>query len=779
MESASLAAAAATTEASWGRLHVLAQAPAQWEAWVQRLAAVLGEGVGAVAAGRPASPAWRVDLSPLMPSLAGPGVENSLVPADRVRWIIFIDSPARHLALRLCAEPLATASELLVSWRMVANRALDVVHSLRSQCVLFDSDEAAAHPTAVARWLSGWLGEDLPDQAWPVTPPPAGLMSSLAEEYVSSDRRITALWSELQACCSLLPVVPAEPPPGEAQPMAAEHRLVQLQALMASTARVQVLEAAQKGLREELDAAQQHVLALESMRLQDAQTLQELGGHFSGDLARARAELKAANERLSSTQQDLDIHKRRADEAQGALTVQIERARGTELQAQEARAEAEQLLFQLQLVQEALESHFLQLQDARNALSAAQTEAKAVQADLAAANQQLQRERKRGAESRIQLEQHRRERAALAQRARELKDAADLLLVHMHHVPAELETHVLALQSAQRDMLMEVSDVAALSGGLASPGLREWASRNEITVASEKRPYCELTLSLLHLRAGTTEPRRTSVRLVEHHGRAGLALVAAPDSPPPISQWAADGVDARGPYMLFVPTDATGRLRISQLGTRNWQTLRMLAGSVLQAVTFGQLTNQTYWQAVAARLVVALDALQPRLRYDNMRVQQERDSIRVQLDGVSFGNRALPPVALRWSPNDRKVPLLCLRTDERQPCLAAWPVGNDGVLALEWPLPVGNDLPFLSRLRWWYQALPADRDVALALVDSLLAVPSLLPAQASVHQRDKLVAGALRLRRALLRTLRLGQWAARLRNALPRKRLKTSAPPSR
>jgi hypothetical protein len=716
-------------------LRVLAQDPADWSGWTERLSTAIGAQAELGGATRLSIRAWHVTLSDIP---ATPADALSLASQARTRWVMFVTSPARHLASRLGSQANAAAAELLAAWCASATQALGVIQALRTQCVVFDSDEATSSPAAVAQCLSGWLGEDLPHEAWPVAPLPAGLMAKLALDFVQADRRAMALWSELLACCSPLPGTAGEGAAHAGTQVGSDRYLAQAQALMAATARVPLLEAAQQGLGNELEAAHRRLRELED---------------------EGRAALQAAHE----TQTRLERTREQADKT---LAAEIARREDAEAQAKAAQSEAALLLAQLHQVQEELESVFLQRQDSTQALAATRADLETAQQALAGAQQQLQAASEQAARHAQESERDQKEKTRLEAVAKEAQVEADLLLVQLHYVQEELETHFLALQSARQEPAAAHAAAEAAQGHLDGLGFRVLARHSEIKGARAERPHCELDMAFNDLTLGALKLARAVVRLVEHEGRAGLALVAPAEQAPPITQWAPHGEDGRGAYMLFIPDDARGREQLATLGTRNWQAVRGLAALVQQAVTDADVPEALFWQAVAARLCVALDGLPPRLRYDEMTVQPDGNALTVRLEGACFGSRTLPPVALRWAPGSREAPLKLLRTHPHLPCLAAWPAGPDGLLAAELPLPVAGEAGLGARLRWWAQLLPADRDLALALVDTLAAAPALLPTQGHEAQRQQLAAQALRLRAKLQRTLNLGRWARRLRQGL-------------
>jgi hypothetical protein len=695
---------APATRSEAGKVGVLAQTPAEWAAWAQRLGGALEASAGedsvtSDASGRP----WRVEGVESPDELHGTALASA---SGRTRWIVFVDSPARYLALHAGLKPDVSPQDLLAAWCESARRTLAVVHALRARCLVLDSEESLSSPAAVAHCVAGWLGVDLLEQRWPVAPERNTLLVQVAEEFVQNDRHGPALWAELLACCSPLPCSPQDHLGSEPPARAAADRLLRVQALVAAAERADEL----------------------TNRVHEGQRA----------LAAVRAELATANEGLAGLRQLLHEERQKASET--ANTVEAERAALTAA-ANHAREEADQLLAQLHQVQEELEKQFLESQASRLAGASDGGDSVSVQAEPT--------------------------HAVLAAEAKDAREEAELLLLQLHHVQEELEAHFLALQDTRQALVAAQRAAETADGRMDGLGFRVHARHTQISGARTERPHCELDLVFGEVTVGPLQLERVAVRLLEHEGRAGLALVAMANLPAPITQWAPDGNDGRGAFMLFIPGDLCGRERLATLGTRNWQMLRGLATLARRAAADTSTPESAYWQTVAGRLWVALEAFPGRLRYDAMTAQQvDGQTIDLRLEGVCFGSRSLPPVALRWTPGNHEAPLKLLRTDERLPCLAAWPAGADGVLAAELVLPVANEGSIGSRLRWWAQLLPADRDLALALVDTLAAVPAALPEGADSARRRQLAVQAARLRRRLHRSLHLGRWARRLRQVL-------------
>lgn len=282
----------------------------------------------------------------------------------------------------------------------------------------------------------------------------------------------------------------------------------------------------------------------------------------------------------------------------------------------------------------------------------------------------------------------------------------------------------------------------------------------------DERPHRELTLEFAEVNVGEEVIPLTLVKLVEHEGRAGLVLIAPPGLPSPITQWEPQGEDERGAYVLLIPSDAGGSKRLAQLGSRNWQMVLALASLVQQTLRQGIVGVAIHWVSVASRLWVDLNALPVRLRYDELAVSIDGEAVTLRLDGAWYGDRLLPPIALVWTPNQAGAPVRWFRTDPNTPLLSAWPVLADGELAPELVLPLHRHATMGARLRWWTNLLPADRELAVAVLDTLSVAPLHLSGRIDSAKGAKLAAEAISLQAALRRTLKLGRLARRMQRSV-------------
>jgi hypothetical protein len=210
--------------------------------------------------------------------------------------------------------------------------------------------------------------------------------------------------------------------------------------------------------------------------------------------------------------------------------------------------------------------------------------------------------------------------------------------------------------------------------------------------------------------------------------------------------------------MLLVPTDAPARHMLSLLGTHDWLLLRGLVDAIEQALERRPARDTQRWCQVARRLLAELDALPPRLRYDELRVDADQTpgaapALRVQFGQVLFGARHFERLMLRWRPTAADAPLVMLATEsaDEPPPLACWPAAGEGdgdrSWASEWTLPLAAARPPTERRARW-RALPAaDRALLAALLEALPVAVQLLHAEGRLppgQDRDALVAACVR-----------------------------------
>ncbi len=271
----------------------------------------------------------------------------------------------------------------------------------------------------------------------------------------------------------------------------------------------------------------------------------------------------------------------------------------------------------------------------------------------------------------------------------------------------------------------------------------------------DQAPHRELVIELrgVALPAGTLQTM--ALKLVEHEGHPGLAVLGSPAGTAPLMRWQPNQRENHRDLLLLVPSDAAGQQRLAELGASDWLAVRRLVALVRAAVIEAGSALPARWRDVASRLQAQLVALPPRLRQDAMELQlspEPAGALDVTLWGATHGDRMLGPVQFRWSRTGPS-PALTLRSDGTRgisPPLGFWPVAEDGRLAPNFALPVGPGVGTSRALRWWAQLAPADASFVLDLIDRLPEIAL----QLQEMQHGSSLPGAIENWAAAARTLR-------------------------
>lgn len=311
--------------------------------------------------------------------------------------------------------------------------------------------------------------------------------------------------------------------------------------------------------------------------------------------------------------------------------------------------------------------------------------------------------------------------------------------------------------------------------GATRPGAPTlWAAEFAETERNDAGVHRHIGFGLSHARLGERRWPRLDLRLVEHHGRAGLLLFAQP-GPPPLGAWAPTGDEAGRPFMLLVPSESRGRRQLEGLGRSDWRCVTALADWLLAAVEQHGGAARDTWRRTALRLRRELAEMPARLRYDGIVVEQpaaaDEGGVTLGLVGAMYGQRELGRLAVRWRtrggrPSDSELMLIAPPPGCELP-LAAWPIDDHGEPSSALMLPVGICGGALRR-RIWTSFGPIDAGLVLGVLDTLPALTAALagtPGRAG--QASASLAGplAMRLREeghALARRMRWRRWARRL-----------------
>ena len=380
-----------------------------------------------------------------------------------------------------------------------------------------------------------------------------------------------------------------------------------------------------------------------------------------------------------------------------------------------------------------LEDHFLAKQATAAALGVAQAEAaqlaKAKQAAVDAAST-LKR----------QIEEAARAVQAQAAQSGEIAQAAEAVLrekfqldIQVRQLREEIEQYCQAyvkLESAGRP-------AAAASFG---PTLNVRDAR--IAWRRDEDPHRECAFEFGGVTQGEDVFEVLRVRLVEHHGNAGIVLVGEDGKPAILHGWRESGRDDGTPYVLIVPSDDSGR---EALGAHDWRRLLALVAHVERAVI--DLGAGERWIQVARRLGQQLAALPMRLRFDELSTPADgaARTFAWRMSDAHCGT-VVPggALSLRWRVDGADGARSWLEIDagEGASLWPSWPREPDGQPVARLILPLGDAAADPAARATWQRLSPSDRDAAFAVVRTL---PTLLAARSdwpSWAARDVLLAGA-------------------------------------
>lgn len=616
---------------------------------------------------------------------------SALTPDQRI--VGFVDSPVRALGVGLPVGRDADPALLLDAWCASAQQALRLAQRHPGQCLLLDVEELLLHPAAGQAACTAHLGIAAEIPAAPVpSPEQDAVRRALAHLTVAQHRRARLIAEELVAACA--PLRPLEEMSPVAQPAldvtSAMARLVKLEAAAARaplvTARLEALQTLQAEAARDRDAARS---LLAEKRRDEASALAQLH--------QTQAELESVLKRLSSLDTELLGARAAAQQAESVLQARLDAAETARDTVEEALHAAEAALL-------AAEQRHAQA-DARVTALEAELEARSAAAQEAAARAQHEV---------VEREAAAREAQSLASsQLAESKKAAEterqLLLVQLHQVQEELERYYLENERLASTVAEPLA--AAIRADRLVPGL-----------VRDEAPHRELNLSLQGVQLPHGDWAEIPVRLLDHHGHAGLAIFATDERRPPLSAWASSGREGDRPFMLLVPSDANTRAAFDTLSASDWRLVQAVAAHLAHHVAERQAVLAPRWQATAARLQLELAVLPERWRHDHAEVRSaaEAGRIAIELDNVGLPGRVTDHLSVLWTPGrhgDGGGLQLAL-PEGAVPPLTAWPLDEDGRASMTWDLlPAG--VASSERPRLWRRIPRADRAWLQTMLDAL------------------------------------------------------------
>lgn len=246
-------------------------------------------------------------------------------------------------------------------------------------------------------------------------------------------------------------------------------------------------------------------------------------------------------------------------------------------------------------------------------------------------------------------------------------------------------------------------------------------------------PHRELSVQVDALRITEgAAPQSMDLRLVEHHGRAGL-VVFGDAGRSALAGWAESGQeDGRG-YMLLIPSDRSTLPAARGLTAADQRVLDAVLDRLAVEIPGSNLELKAYWALVAARFRQEWRAASTTLRCDSpaaaaLPANGKDAGVELVLGLTALGDRMVDGLRVRL----RSGPLVELAgVDGRgMPLLPSWPARADARPLPAWELPLGRSAAVQRGRARWDGCTAADRAFILAVIEALprlVAHPQVAP----------------------------------------------------
>jgi hypothetical protein len=179
-----------------------------------------------------------------------------------------------------------------------------------------------------------------------------------------------------------------------------------------------------------------------------------------------------------------------------------------------------------------------------------------------------------------------------------------------------------------------------------------------LQAASSTPTHSHLEFLLEDCRVFDRHYRKLRVRLVEHHGKAGLAILYNErDQLPPLYHWSSDGKEDDLPYALFIPRDKQGRQKLQSAPATDLALINGAAGLALGYIALREHALVPRWLHIARILVHDLNNVGARVHYDSVQtaLSSRRDAfnclIHFKLRNALFEGAHATTLSLSWSPS--------------------------------------------------------------------------------------------------------------------------------
>ena len=258
--------------------------------------------------------------------------------------------------------------------------------------------------------------------------------------------------------------------------------------------------------------------------------------------------------------------------------------------------------------------------------------------------------------------------SSLVTSSKDTSEENELLIQQLHQVQEELEHYFL-----ENKRLCVQQLTAPTSGTLQITGLHLGNSEDSC-------PHRHLNFDIEGVILAGQEVGKVHLRLVEHHGRAGVVVLATDDGKHPMKSWREDGREGNRSFLLVVPQNEGGRSYIQTAHAHDLILLReatlIAASQLAQDAPPTSSLPAVFWRSLALRFVASLDEMHDHLCAGDVVVEpgESAGSFRFRIQPALVHGHVLPALCGSWHDGNL---VLDLPTNGEPP-LTAWPRKDDG-----------------------------------------------------------------------------------------------------
>jgi hypothetical protein len=234
----------------------------------------------------------------------------------------------------------------------------------------------------------------------------------------------------------------------------------------------------------------------------------------------------------------------------------------------------------------------------------------------------------------------------------------------VENLRSELASLQEAARKTQETLLLEIHEAFRESEGFFEQwkSLEASAPQTYLTAGAIQRgliknepPHCQVDYIFENVVLFERRWSRLEVRLVEHHGRAGLAIFLPRDNQPPLHHWKPTGQEPGRDFMLLVPNDRPSKEHLVGAPASDLLLVRGAITHILGHLALHGGNGVSGWILAARRLLQELDELPERVHYDSVKTSctQENGSLTLEFDLVKslFQGQCVSNFLFAWKPS--------------------------------------------------------------------------------------------------------------------------------